>query len=160
MIRCLGSKVDKPAFAFREVNDPMLTEMLNIVGFHITSKLSQRQKSLISKKYNISSKLLEFDSRFYTSESPEQMQSHLIAEDELTGHDLRILMQTEEELSQTKGFQRLLPNKQNSKYLKYLDELSFNDKLLSIWEEKYGGKREEGKLIIERLCKLGIHYNL
>ena len=138
----------------------MLTEMLNIVGFQITSKLSQRQKNQISKKYNISSKLLEFDSRLYTHLTPEQMHSHLIAENELTGHDLRILIQTEEELSQTKGFQRLLPNVQNSKYLKYLDEPSFNDKLLSIWEEKYENKREEGRLVIERLCNLGIHYNL
>ena len=138
----------------------MLTEMLNIVGFHVTAKLTQRQRSIISKKYNISSNLLEFDSRLYKPQSTDRMHSHLIAEEELTGHDLRILIKSEEELSQAKGFQRLLPNKDTSKYLKYLDEPNYNDKLLSFWEEKYGDKREEGKLAIERLCKQGIHYNL
>ena len=63
----------------------------------------------------------------------------------LKSDDLRLLIRTEEELSQTKGSVRLLPSNKNSKYLEYFEEPSYSDQFLAAWEKKYCDNREKGR---------------
>ena len=85
----------------------MLTEMFNIVGFHLTTKLTQRQKQSISRKHGLCSSALELDPRLYSN---SKSASHLAKEERvlsgeardededitaeaaLTSHDLRVLV--------------------------------------------------------------------
>ena len=136
----------------------MLTEVFNIIGLQLTSSLSLRQKEALRKYW---SGPVDFDSRLYSREGlgskPGGLAGDPIAEENLTSSDLRILIQTEEELSQTKGFTRLLPSRRNSKYLKYLEGIGEMDLLLSSWEERYHQSREDGRQILSRLCSRGVH---
>ena len=89
----------------RHVNDPMLTEMFNIVGFHLTTKLTQKQKQSICRKHGLCSSALELDPRLYSNNksashlakeervlSGEARDEDIAAEAALTSHDLRVLV--------------------------------------------------------------------
>ena len=89
----------------RHVNDPMLTEMFNIVGFHLTTKLTQKQKQSICRKHGLCSSALELDPRLYSNSksashlakeervlSGEARDEDITAEAALTSHDLRVLV--------------------------------------------------------------------
>ena len=47
----------------------MLTEVFNIVGFHLTSRLKRKQKTYISNYYGFSQKVLNFVPGMYASRS-------------------------------------------------------------------------------------------
>ena len=136
----------------------MLTEVFNIIGLQLTSSLSLRQKEAMRKYWSAP---VNFDSRLYSREGlgskPGGLAGDPVAEENLTSSDVRILIQTEEELSQTKGFTRLLPSRRNIKYLTYLEERGERDLLLSAWEERYHQSREEGRQTLSRLCSRGLH---
>ena len=89
----------------RHVNDPMLTEMFNIVGFHLTTKLTQKQKQSICRKHGLCPSALELDPRLYSTRksaahlakeervlSGEAGDEDIAAEAALTSHDLRVLV--------------------------------------------------------------------
>ena len=136
----------------------MLTEVFNIVGLQLTSNLSLRQRESMRK---FCSGPVNFDSRLYSREGlgtkPGGPAGDRVAEENLSSSDVRMLIQAEEELSQTKGFTRLLPSRRNTKYLKYLEVRGEGDLLLSSWEERYHQTREEGRQTLSRLCSRGVH---
>ena len=133
----------------------MLTEVFNIVGFHLTSRLKRKQKTNISKYYGFSQKVLDFVPGMYVSRLKEC--DHTVEDQDLKSDDIRLLIKAEDELSQTKGFIRLLPNIKNSKYLNLLEEPSHSDQLLAAWEKKYCDNRELGRKVINKLCQEGRH---
>ena len=150
----------------------MLTEVFNIVGFNLTSRLKRQQKINLSKYYGFSSKVLDFDPGFYGYKSRSNwpkdseetckcddinIQNDFLDEHNLTGYQVRLILKAEEELSQTKGFVRLLPNAKNSKCLQFLDETSHSDQILAAWEKRYCDNREQGRAVITRLCQEGRH---
>ena len=139
----------------------MLTEVFNIVGFHLTSRLKRKQKAYISKYYGCSQKVLDFVPGMYASMSNKfnVCDEGTIDEQNLKSDGLRILIRAEEELSQTKGFVRLLPSIKNSKYLEYFEEPSHSDQFLAAWEKKYNDNREKGREVINKLCQEGRHMN-
>jgi len=139
----------------RHVNDPMLTEVFNIVGFHLTSRLKRKQKTNISKYYGFSQKVLDFVPGMYVSRLKKC--DHTVEEQNLKSDDIRLLIKAEDELSQTKGFLRLLPSIKNSKYLSLLEEPSHSDQLLAAWEKKYSDRRKLGRKVINKLCQEGRH---
>ena len=156
----------------RHVNEPMIAEMFNIVGFQITNKMNKTQKENIRKKYGIEGPI-EFDSRLYqTSRTKEEelkeqkyndsaMQrdyNKMVEEDELTGGDVRRIIKAEDELAQTEGFIRLLPSNQSIRYLEYLASPSYSDRLLAAWEMRYGEEKDRGRDILARLCMKGVQY--
>jgi len=76
---------------------------------------------------------------------------------DLTPCDVRVLLQSEEELSQTETFERIFPTEKTSHYLQFTSCSNYYDNLLSSWEQKYGGAREEGIAILKQCCKQKIH---
>ena len=138
----------------------MLTEVFNIIGLQITSKLNRRQKESLRETYCLQCPI-SFEDRIYcrggVEEETGDEAADMIDENNLTSADLRMLIQAEEEFSQTRGFSRLLPGTENSKYLKYLERRQHGDHLLSAWEERYHSHREEGRQILARLCLQELH---
>lgn len=140
----------------RHVNDAMLTEVFNIVGFHLTSRLKRKQKTIVSKYYGFSPKVLDFVPGMHVPRLDKCVDS-AIEEQNLKSDDIRSLIQAEEELSQTKGFVRLLPSIKNSMYLNFVEEPSRSDKIMAAWEEKYSDNRKQGRELINKLCQEGKH---
>ena len=72
--------------------------------------------------------------------------------DDLTPCDVRVLVHSEEELSQTRTFERIFPRDDTCHYLDLMPSNNYYDVLLSAWEQSYGGgQREEG---LQRLRSL------
>ena len=70
------------------------------------------------------------------TESFDGKDDELVAEENLGGKEVRLLVRYEEEMSQSVGFERLMPESQGSKYLKYLPKIGNSDRLLAAWESK------------------------
>ena len=138
----------------------MLTEVFNIIGLQLTSKLTRRQKESLRETYSLQCPISQ-DDRLYCRGGAEEETADegvdMIDEGTLTSADLRMLIQAEEEFSQTRGFSRLLPGTEHSKYLKYLERRQHGDLLLSAWEERYHSTRQEGRQVVARLCQQGLH---
>ena len=122
--------------------------MFNILGFHTSSSSSSclREEEIL-KKY----------SRDRTEE--EQVKEELFYENtendlmtDLTDRDVRVIMKSEEELSQTQHFERLFPDPHHKRFyihtldqttnvqhipslLDCLDVLTYSDQLMMQWEQ-------------------------
>ena len=68
--------------------------------------------------------------------------------DDLTPCDIRVLVHSEEELSQTRTFERIFPRDDTCPYLDLMPSHNYYDVLLAAWEQRHGGgdggRREEG----------------
>ena len=70
--------------------------------------------------------------------------------EELTPSDVRVLVHSEEELSQCETFERIFPTPDTGHYLQYIDT-NYYDLLLMAWERRYAKDRLAGH---ERLATL------
>jgi len=158
----------------RHVNEPMLAEMLNIVGFHLPTHLPVRQQKLVREVFGLPPKeRLLLDERLYSKSwksSKEKMEdddeeeeetveelARLVEESKLTGRDLRSVVRAEEELNQCQGFQRLLPKPEGLRFLRYLGRVPHADKVLQAWELGPGSQSDRGRSVLARLCQSGRH---
>merc|ERR1711892_354304 len=148
------------------VNSSMLPEMFNLVGFHIPSEVmtqnSQNSKirenhvcldnrlysSLKSKEEN------EKIEKFLSDFEPRHSDSENILE-KLLPSDVRTILRSEDELSQTRLWTRIFPTPSTQHVLQFVSPPSYCDLLLTAWEEKFGTylkKREEGQEVLRNLC--------
>ena len=149
----------------RHVNESMITEILNIVGFHITAPINDKKKANIMEKTGLET-LIEFDPQMYSrKKDDEQMQkekdwadnkSGMFAEENLTALDVRVLIRAEEELEQTANFSRLFPAI-DSRYAGICEGQSYRDTLLQHWEKRHGSNTNNRRDVLVRLCKKGVH---
>lgn len=56
---------------------------------------------------------------------------------ELTSNDLQILVETEDEISQAKGFTRIFPSEGSDRYFRFMDNVRYYNMLLDQWEKKF-----------------------
>ena len=70
--------------------------------------------------------------------------------EELTPCDIRVLVHSEEELSQCETFERIFPTPDTGHYLQYIDT-NYYDLLLMAWERRYAKDRQTGQ---DRLATL------
>ena len=146
------------------MNEMMIAEMFNILGFHLTEPLNDRKKAAIMNKTSLKT-FIDFDPQMYTrfkskeqlTKEKETIPSSLLDEEKLTPCEVRILMRAEEELSQTVNFSRLFPCKDGKKYLSCCQEQSYSDILLQAWEIKYGNTSDRGRDLLVSLCLDGVH---
>jgi len=75
----------------------------------------------------------------------------------LTPRDVRILVQAEEELSQTKMFQRIWPTNSTHHYFKYFESLPYSEKLMDCYEFVYGDNRRGGQALLSDCCQRNLH---
>ena len=74
--------------------------------------------------------------------------------DDLTPCDVRVLVHSEEELAQTRTFERIFPRPDTERYLDFMASNNYYDLLLAAWEKRHGEDargREAGR---ERLREL------
>ena len=146
----------------RSVNEPLLAEMFNIVGFHITEPLDQLKKNAIMDMYGLEI-VVDFDPEIYKRNPPTEKEKtmreyeltdpELIKEENLTKSKARILIRSEEEISQAVNFSRL-------HFSQVLDKVDLtgmsceteNDRLLNAWETAYGKNINAGREMLTRLC--------
>ena len=69
-------------------------------------------------------------------------------------------MQSEEELTQTRVFERIFPRADTSEYLDMMDTRNYYDLLLAAWEHEYADNREEGRERLREAAQSKIHLNV
>jgi len=162
------------------VNYPMISEMFNIVGMHLPREIGNKCQRVLEDKLSLKKSPLgsfscnyKLYTRIRSEREKEKICKYVMSEEhkpnyratilnDLTPSDIRTLVHTEEELSQTKDWTRLLPNDKDTDYLQFLSRFSYSDRLLDAWNVKYGGshhKREEGLKILADLCSQGKHFS-
>ena len=139
--------------------------MLNIVGIHVPVAIACKYNKKIAKCLDLDHfqiKNIAFDEKLYTKRKVEEELKkeaeleNLDILDNLTPGDVRLLIKTEDELSQTRNWTRLVPRSSESSCL----PLTFSDRLLQAWELRYGGsaeKRAEGRDRLRALCEAKHH---
>jgi len=80
--------------------------------------------------------------------------------DTLTPCDIRVLVHSEDELTQTETFERIFPSMHTAPYLTYMNRPSYYDLLLAAWEEKYADCPGEGLYRLHDECVAGKHLNV
>jgi len=150
----------------RHVNEPMIAEMLNIVGFHITETIDVKRETSIIYKNGLAS-MVKFDPQMYSrNRNVKQLKKErdwitkkqiVFNLEKLSPMDVRTLLQAEEELEQTLNFSRLFPCKTLKKYEDLYQRQSYNDSLLEAWENEYGSKPSRGREVLVSLCLEGVH---
>ena len=77
---------------------------------------------------------------------------------DLTPMDVRTLVKSEEEFSQTNNFTRIFPRANSHIYFKYFYAgIPYYDKLLDAWEHHYGNNRSKGIKKLRKYCKKAVH---
>ncbi|KAM4024826.1 tubulin monoglutamylase TTLL4 isoform 2-T2 [Anomaloglossus baeobatrachus] len=77
--------------------------------------------------------------------------------DQLTPEDVRVLVETEDELSRCGHFERVFPSAISSRYLRFFEQQRYFNILTNQWEQKYYGSREKGQELLRRLCLKNVH---
>ena len=77
--------------------------------------------------------------------------------DNLNGSDIRTLVKYIEEKSQLRKFSIAFPTQKSHEYFQFMDYLSYNDKLLDAFEERFGDNLEDGIAYVENYCKHNAH---
>jgi len=169
---CLNNPLD----AF--VNRPMINEMFKIVGYHIPldtlSNLDRKNAACsklnipnVSSQYQIGyspelysmaldGQSLRKQKNFKRKDFNRAAYLEQILED-LTSSDVRVLVKGAEEASQARHFSRVFPKKGSHKYFQYFDSLSYYDKLLDAFEEKFFEKPDKGNDLINSYCQKNVH---
>lgn len=77
---------------------------------------------------------------------------------DLTSLDVRTLIRLEEERSQLKQFRRIFPTPQTHAYFRFMESVSYFDKLLDAYETEYGMEgRERALNMINSHCQRNVH---
>ena len=87
--------------------------------------------------------------------SSEDVDMDSILED-LTPCDVRVLVHSEEELTQCETFERIFPTASTGHYLAYTST-NYYDLLLLAWEKRYAGCRQDGRDRVAQLTAKGVH---
>lgn len=153
------------------VKEPLITDILNVVGFHIpqdkqiTSEYlhSELGKPPVSRLYHDSrlySVSLSFNEKYkqYTYASKSKRRDYLepILES-LTPADVRTLVAYEDEQQRLGSFQKIFPTHETYRYLKYFENHRYYDLLLDAWENRYHSRRQDGIELLKSLCEKGTH---
>lgn len=62
----------------------------------------------------------------------------------LTPDDVRVLAESEDELSRLGDFERIFPSPASSRYLRFFEQPRYLNILLNQWEQKYNQTRSKG----------------
>merc|ERR1719341_2284676 len=145
----------------------MIQEMLNIGGIHVPAAIACKYNKKIVKCLDLDHfqiKNIALDDKLYTKRKlDEELQKEAkLSEtdldnlDDLTPSDVRLLIKTEDELSHTRNWTRLVPSSSESLCL----PLTYSDRLLQAWELRHGGseqQRAEGRDRLRALCEAKHH---
>ncbi|XP_034940775.1 tubulin polyglutamylase TTLL4-like [Chelonus insularis] len=150
------------------VKGPLIANVLNIVGFHLPSKISVREVENLKKLYGFDRVCQNSELERMRLSTHEKQKQALYVEldredylddilEDLTPDDVRHLILYEDELTQTNRFEQIFPTKYTHPYLDFFDVPRYYNKLFDAWEEKYSNNREKGIALLQKLCHEKFH---
>uniref|UniRef100_A0A672PZH5 Tubulin polyglutamylase TTLL4-like n=1 Tax=Sinocyclocheilus grahami TaxID=75366 RepID=A0A672PZH5_SINGR len=77
--------------------------------------------------------------------------------DVLTPDDVRVLAESEDELSRKGDFERVFPSHASSRYLRFFEQPRYLNILLNQWEQTYWLNRSKGINLLRDLCEKRVH---
>lgn len=143
------------------VKGPLVKALFNMVQFHFPSKLAMFVKTGLKcydpKMYtaNLTQKETYKHSKFLSMEKRDDYLGTIL--DNLTGDDVRHLIQAEDEFIVKEKFIRIFPTASTYKLLNFMTPRYYN-RLFDAWETKYGNNREEGIQRLQSLCSQRVHF--
>lgn len=77
--------------------------------------------------------------------------------DVLTPDDVRVLAESEDELTRKGDFERVFPSHASSRYLRFFEQPRYLNILLNQWEQKYWLSRSKAINLLRDLCEKRVH---
>uniref|UniRef100_A0A1B0CNH8 Tubulin polyglutamylase ttll4 n=2 Tax=Lutzomyia longipalpis TaxID=7200 RepID=A0A1B0CNH8_LUTLO len=153
------------------VKAPLVRATLNTALYQVPPKLTEDKQQEVLQTLNMQGPLC-MDKRMYTTtlaRSERIKHNHYTSRelnredylegilDTLTADDVRCLILMEEELSRCAPLERIFPAPSSHKYLTYMDNPRYYNRLVDAWETKYSTQRSEGIARLQELCSKKIH---
>lgn len=154
------------------VKGPLIRSVLNTTLYQVPPKLSVRQQAEILNELKLTGPLC-YDRHLFTPIlSPEETKKHnfftsrlIECRDEyidtildgLTPDDVRCLLISEDERARCDPLERIFPNADTYKFLDYIENPRYYNRLLDAWETKYLDDRDAGIEMLQKLCAEGYH---
>ncbi|XP_055919208.1 tubulin monoglutamylase TTLL4 isoform X2 [Eupeodes corollae] len=154
------------------VKGPLIRGVLNTALYQVPPKLSVRQQAEILNELKMTGPLC-YDRHLFTPIlSPEETKKHNfftsrlieIREDyldsileNLTPDDVRCLVISEDERNRCEPLERIFPTADSYKFLAYIENPRYYNRLLDAWETKYVDDRDTGIELLQKLCSEGYH---
>ncbi|XP_054471592.1 tubulin polyglutamylase TTLL4 [Anoplopoma fimbria] len=152
------------------VKGQMIRDLLNLAGFRIPQKddvvapcssASSSTSSLCSWTRERTKSDLSSDEKvkraFYLTQRYADQDFLSTALDVLTPEDVRVLAESEDELTRLGQFERIFPSPASSRYLRFFECPRYLNILLDQWEQKYWSCRTKGISLLTSLCEKGVH---
>ncbi|KAM8934033.1 tubulin monoglutamylase TTLL4 [Pelodytes ibericus] len=153
------------------IKGQMVSDLLNLAGFVLPNKEDIATGEISSSSFTSSASSLGKDrgrsaeiagvekmkrARYLTSKMPDKDLYATIL-DHLTPEDVRVLAETEDELSRCGQFERVFPSPISSRYLRFFEQPRYFNILTNQWEQKYYTNRERGRDFLKSLCLMNFH---
>ncbi|KAM3608336.1 uncharacterized protein V6R79_023264 [Siganus canaliculatus] len=152
------------------IKGQMIRDLLNLAGFRIPqredvtapcSSASSSTSSLCSGSRERTKTDLSADEKvkraFYLTQRYADQDFLSSVLDVLTPEDVRVLAESEDELSRRGEFERVFPSPSSSRYLRFFECPRYLNILLDQWEQKHWSNRTKGVSLLTTLCQKGVH---
>lgn len=152
------------------VKGQMIRDLLNLAGFRIPSKedvvapcssASSSTSSLCGRSRERSKPDMSADEKvkraFYLTQHYADQDFLSTALDVLTPEDVRVLAESEDELTRAGEFQRIFPSPSSSRYMRFFECPRYLNILLNQWEQKHWNDRTKGISLLRTFCQKGVH---
>lgn len=152
------------------IKGQMIRDLLNLAGFHIphkeaisvaNSSPSSSTSSLCGGHRERTKPDLSADEKvkraFYLTHRYADQDFFSTVLDVLTPEDVRVLSESEDELTRKGEFERIFPSASSSRYLRFFESPRYLNILLDQWEQKHWNNRTKGINQLRALCQRGVH---
>ncbi|KAE8581396.1 hypothetical protein XENTR_v10024775 [Xenopus tropicalis] len=151
------------------IKGQMIRDLLNLAGFVLPSKDevctaspsgSSISESSAGKDKGHSLEIVAEEkmkrARYLIQKIPDK-DLYATVLDHLTPEDVRVLVETEDELSRCGQFERIFPSPITSRYLRFFEQPRYLNILTNQWEQKYYTDRERGRDLLRSFCLKNYH---
>ncbi|XP_073490406.1 tubulin monoglutamylase TTLL4 [Aquarana catesbeiana] len=147
------------------IKGQMIKDLLNLAGFLLpnkedTSNVGSGGSPTSEKDRGRSMEILNEEKlkrAHYLSQKLPDKDLYATVLEQLTPEDLRILVETEDELSRCGQFERVFPSPISSRYLRFFEQQRYFNILTNQWEQKFYNDRERGRDLLRSLCMMNYH---
>ncbi|XP_052003883.1 tubulin monoglutamylase TTLL4-like isoform X1 [Xyrauchen texanus] len=148
------------------IKGQMIRDLLNLAGFVLplredVAPSSSTASSLCGEAQEKCRSVISVDEKvkraFYLTQRLRDQDFFATVLDVLTPDDVRVLAESEDELSRKGDFERVFPSHASSRYLRFFEQPRYLNILLNQWEQKYWLTRSKGISLLKDLCEKKVH---
>ncbi|XP_075685239.1 tubulin monoglutamylase TTLL4 [Rhinoderma darwinii] len=149
-----------------KIKGQMIRDLLNLAGFLLPSKDGTSSSkgnlcsSVLGKDHGRSAEILNEEKMkraHYLSQKMPDKDLYATVLEQLTPEDVRVLVETEDELSRCGQFERVFPSPISSRYFRFFEQQRYFNILTNQWEQKYYACKEKGQELLRSLCLMSDH---